>query len=51
MKSIIAGGGLPGGSAVKNPLAVRKTREMGVQSLGQESPLEMGMAAHSSVCA
>ena len=31
---------------VKNPPAVRKTR---VQSLGQEDPLEEGMATHSSI--
>ena len=36
----------PGGSAVKNLPA---TQEMGVQSLGQEDPLEKEMAAHSSI--
>ena len=35
----------PGGSAVKNPPAVQDTW---VQSLGQEDPLEKGMATHSS---
>ena len=40
--------GLTGGSAVKNPPAVQKTR---VQSLGQEDPLEKKMATHSSVLA
>ena len=38
--------GLPGGSAVKNPLAMQETQEMGIQSLGQEDPLEKGMANH-----
>ena len=33
---------------VKNLPAVQKTR---VQSLGQEDPLEKGMAAHSSILA
>ena len=41
--------GFPGGSAVKNPLAMQETQEMGVRSLGQEEPLEKGMATHSSV--
>ena len=38
----------PGGSAVKNPPAMQ---DMWIQSLGQEDPLEKGMAAHSSICA
>ena len=33
---------------VKNPPAVQETR---VQFLGQEDPLEKGMAAHSSILA
>ena len=33
---------------VKNLLAIQKTQ---VQSLGQEDPLEKGMATHSSVLA
>ena len=33
---------------VKNPLAMQETR---VQSLGQEDPLEKGMATHSSMLA
>ena len=37
---------IPGGSVVKNLPAVQKTQ---VQSLGQEDPLEKGMATHSSV--
>ena len=37
-----------GGSVVKNLLAVQKTQ---VLSLGQEDPLEEGMAIHSSILA
>ena len=33
---------------VKNPLAMQETR---VRSLGQEDPLEEGMATHSSILA
>ena len=33
---------------VKNPLAVQET---GVQSLGQEDPMEKGMATHSNILA
>ena len=36
---------------VKNPLAIQDTEEMWVWSLGQEDPLEEGMATHSSVLA
>ena len=39
---------LPSGSAVKNLPAVQ---EMHVQSAGQEDPLEVGMAPHSSLLA
>jgi len=38
--------GFPGGSVVKNPPTMQETW---VQSLGQEDPLEQGMATHSSV--
>ena len=38
--------GFPGGSIVKNLPAVQ---ELQVGPLGQEDPLEEGMAAHSSV--
>ena len=38
--------GLPGGSEVKSPSAVQDTQE--VRALGQEDPLEEGMATHSS---
>ena len=34
---------------VKNLPAVQKPQEMQVQSLGQEDPLEEGMATHSSI--
>ena len=40
--------GFPSGSAVKNPPAVQK---MLIRSLGQEDPLEKGMATHSSILA
>ena len=40
--------GLSGGLAVKTPPAMQETR---VPSLGQEDPLEKGMATHSSVLA
>ena len=38
--------GFPGGSVVKNLPAKQETR---VQSLGQEDPLEKGMATHSGI--
>ena len=38
----------PGGSVVKNPLAMRETQ---VRSLGQEDPLEKGMVIYSSILA
>ena len=41
--------GFPTGLAVKSPLAMQKSQEMQVQSLGQEDPLEEGMATHSSI--
>ena len=40
--------GFPGGSEVRNLPAIQ---EMWVQSLGQEDPLEEGMATHSSILA
>ena len=36
---------------VKNPPANAETSEMQVRSLGQEGPLEEGMATHSSILA
>ena len=41
----------PGGSAVKNPPAMQDLWEMRVWSLGQEDPLEQGMATCSSILA
>ena len=38
----------PGGSAIKNPPAMQETW---VRSLGQEDPLEEGMATRSSILA
>ena len=39
--------GFPGGSVVNNPQSVQETQERWVQSLGQEDPLEEGMATHA----
>ena len=39
---------VPGGSVVRNLPAKQETQ---VQSLGQEDPLEKGMATHSSILA
>ena len=36
---------------VKNPSAMQEMQEMRVQSLGQEDPLEEGMATHSRILA
>ena len=36
---------------VKNLPAMQETQEMWVRSLGQEDPLEKGMAPHSSILA
>ena len=36
---------------VKNLPAMQETQEMQFQSLGQEDPLEEGMATHSSILA
>ena len=41
--------GFPGGSVVKNLPTMPEPQETGVQSLGQEDPLEEGMATHSSI--
>ena len=45
---VFPGMGFPGGSAVKNPLAMQ---EIHIQFLGQEGPLKKGMATHSSLLA
>ena len=39
--------GFPSDSVVKNPLAMQETQETWVRSLGQEDPLEEGMATYS----
>ena len=41
----------PGGSVVKNPLAMQEPQKTQVQSLGQEDPLEEDIATHSSILA
>ena len=41
----------PGGSVVKNLLAMQETQEIWAVSLGWEDPLEEGMATHSSILA
>ena len=37
--------------AVKNPPVMQETQETWVQALGQEDPLEEGMAIHSRILA
>ena len=41
--------GFPSGSAVKNLPAKQKPQKTWVRPLGQEDPLEEGMATHSSI--
>ena len=41
--------GLPGGSTVKNLLALKEMQETWVQSLGREDPLEEETPTHSSI--
>ena len=44
--------GFPGGNSVKEPpCQCRRHKVMWVHYLGQESPLEEGMATHSSILA
>ena len=43
--------GFPDSSEGKNVLAMQKTQETQVWSLGQEDPLEKEMAAHSGILA
>ena len=43
------GWGFPGGSAAKNLPAMQEPQEMRIRSLGQEDPLEKGMATHSII--
>ena len=47
--AVILHRGFPGGSVVKNPLAMQDPQETYAQSLGQEDPLEEEMATHSSI--
>ena len=42
---------LKGGAVVRIRLPMQETQETWVQSLGQEDPLEMEMATHSSILA
>ena len=42
--------GFPGGSEVKNPLAMQEIQKW-IWSLGWEDPLEKEMATHSSILA
>ena len=42
---------LPGSSVIKNLLAMQKTQDTWVPSLGQEDPLEEGMSTLSSILA
>ena len=39
----------PGGSVGKESSAIQETQEMPVRILGQEDPLEEGMATHSPI--
>ena len=41
--------GFPGGSEIKNPPAVQEMQQTRIRPLGQEDPLEEGMATPSSV--
>ena len=43
--------GFPGGSVVKNPLAIQETQETRVGSLSWEDHLEEGRTTHSSILA
>ena len=44
--------GFPGGAGSKEPTCqCRRRKEIWVQSLGQEDPLEEGIATHSSILA
>ena len=48
---VVSLSGFPGGSVVKDLPAMQELQETWVQSLGQEDPLEEGMATHSSILA
>ena len=51
MKRYLKNGYDMGGSAVKNLSAMQNTQEIQVLFLGQEDPLEEGVATHSSILA
>ena len=48
---IWGGGNFLGGASGKEPACQCRRHEMQVRSLGQEDPLEEGMATHSSILA
>ena len=50
-KTFIKIGASPVAQMVNSPSAVQETQETWVQSLGQEDPLEKGMATNSSILA
>ena len=41
----------PGGSEVKNQPAIQELQKLQIRSLGQEDPLEKGMATYSNILA
>ena len=43
--------GFPGGSVIRNPLAMQESKEVRVRSLSREDPLEEGMATYSNFLA
>ena len=49
--SVLKNEGFPGGSAVENLPTMQELQEVQVQSLGQEDPLEEGMATLTSILA
>ena len=51
MSDISQNSGFPSSSVVKNLPAVQEPQEIQVWFLGQEDPLEEGMATHSSILA
>ena len=51
LKTSIMPMGFPGGSVIKNLLAVQEIQETQVQSLDGEDALEKEMATHSSILA
>ena len=47
----VSGMGFLGGLVVKNPTTMQETQETQFRSLGEEGPLEEGMAIHSRMLA